>query len=52
VTREQAIEGLVAQAVERHGGAKLSPALRSQLEGVLRSALRDDPVLGRLLGEP
>jgi hypothetical protein len=51
VSRAEAIEGLVAQAVEQRGGSKLSPALRSELEGVLRSALLGDPVLGRLLGD-
>lgn len=50
VTRDQAIEGMVAQALEAHGGAKLSPTHRSELEGVLRTALLDDPVLSRLLG--
>lgn len=51
VTRAEAIEGLVAQAVELRGGNKLSPALRTELEGVLRAALVGDPVLGRLLGD-
>jgi hypothetical protein len=51
VTRAEAIEGLVAQAVERKGGARLSPQLRSELEAVLRTALLEDPVLGRLLGD-
>ncbi len=52
ITRAEAIEGLVSQAVERHGGAKLSVTRRMELEGVLRSALLQDPVLGRLLGDP
>jgi hypothetical protein len=51
VTRAEAIEGLVAHAVEQHGGGKLTPALRSELEGVLRTALLEDPVLGRMLGD-
>jgi hypothetical protein len=51
ITREQAIDGLVAQALERHGGANLPPTLRAELAGVLRSALLEDPVLGRLLGD-
>jgi hypothetical protein len=51
VTRAEAVEGLVAEAVERHGGAQLPPALRGQLEGVLRTALLEDPVLSRLLGD-
>jgi len=50
VTREQAIEGLVAHALEVHGGARLPPAQRAELEGVLRAALVDDPTLARLLG--
>jgi hypothetical protein len=50
VTREQAIDGLVAQALEVHGGARLPPAQRAELQSVLRAALLDDPVLGRLLG--
>jgi hypothetical protein len=49
VTREQAVEGLVAQAIESHGGARLSHAYRQELEAVLRAALLDDPVLGGLL---
>jgi hypothetical protein len=52
ISREQAIDGLVAQALEAQGGARLAPALRSELESVLRAALVGDPVLGRLLGEP
>jgi hypothetical protein len=50
ISRAEAIEGLVAQALETHGGARLPPAQRSELEGLLRSALLEDPVLGRLLG--
>jgi hypothetical protein len=50
ISRAEAIEGLVAQALEAQGGAHLSPAQRSELESVLRSALLEDPVLGRLLG--
>ena len=49
VTREQAVEGLVAQALEAHGGARLSQIHRRELEQVLRTALLDDPVLGGLL---
>lgn len=49
VTRAQAVEGLVAQAVEAHGGARLSPAQRDELSQVLRAALLDDPVLSGLL---
>jgi hypothetical protein len=50
VTREQAIEGLVREALEANGAAGLSGARRSELEAILRSALLDDPTLGRLLG--
>lgn len=50
VTRAEAVEGLVAQAVEAQGGARLSPAQRGELESILRSALLEDPVLSRLLG--
>lgn len=51
VTRQQAIEGLVQNALEAHGGGRLSPQQRGELEQVLRAALMDDPVLGRLIGE-
>ncbi len=51
VTREQAIDGLVQHALEAHGGARLPPQQRGELEQVLRAALMDDPVLGRLIGE-
>lgn len=50
VTRSQAIDGLVAQALEVHGAASLPAAQRAELSGLLRSALLEDPVLGRLLG--
>jgi hypothetical protein len=50
IGRAEAIEGLVAHALEAHGGAQLPPAQRVELEGLLRSALLEDPVLGRLLG--
>ncbi|MDB4988704.1 MAG: hypothetical protein JWN04_3882 [Myxococcaceae bacterium] len=50
LTREQAIEGLVAQALETHGGAHLPPAQRAELEAVLRAAMLDDPALASLLG--
>ncbi len=50
VTKTQAVEGLVAQALEAHGGARLSAAQRAELSDVLRSALLEDPVLGELLG--
>ncbi len=52
VTREQAIDGLLAEALRAHGGDALSPSHRAELEGVLRAALLDDPVLGGLLGAP
>jgi hypothetical protein len=50
VSKEQAVEALVAQAVEAHGGARLSAAQRAELSDVLRDALLGDPVLGELLG--
>jgi hypothetical protein len=50
VTRAEAVEGLVAQALEAQGASRLSPGQRSELESVLRSALLEDPVLSRLLG--
>jgi hypothetical protein len=50
VTREQAIDALVIQALETHGGAALPAARRHELAAVLRSALLDDPALSRLLG--
>jgi hypothetical protein len=49
-TRAEAVDALVAQALEAQGGAKLSPAQRTELESILRSALLEDPVLSRLLG--
>jgi hypothetical protein len=51
ISRSQAIDGLVAQALEAQGGVRLSAAQRSELEDVLRQALLGDPVLGALLGE-
>ncbi|HEX6240326.1 MAG TPA: hypothetical protein VFZ61_05515 [Polyangiales bacterium] len=51
ISRSQAIDGLVAQALEAQGGARLSAAQRSELAEVLRQALLGDPVLGSLLGE-
>ena len=50
LTREQAIDALVAQALELHGGSRLPATQRSELAGVLRDALLHDPALGRLLG--
>ncbi len=50
VTGQQAVEGLVRQALEAHGGAALRPAQRAELEQVLRAALLDDPVLRELIG--
>jgi hypothetical protein len=50
VTRDQAIEGLVREALEQSGAARLPTAQRAELESVLRSALLDDPTLSRLLG--
>ncbi len=50
VTRQQALDGLVSQALEVHGGARLPAAQRAELEQVLRATLLDDPVLARLIG--
>ena len=50
VTRSQAVDGLVAEAVAAHG-AHLTAAQQGELGEVLRSTLLDDPVLGRLLAE-
>jgi hypothetical protein len=50
ISKSQAVEGLVAQAVEASGGARLSPAQRNELADVLRQSLLNDPVLGGLLG--
>lgn len=50
VTREQAIDGLVHEALEASGAMRLPAAQRSELEGVLRGVLLDDPTLARLLG--
>jgi hypothetical protein len=49
VTKSEAVEGLVAHAVEAHGGGRLSAAQRAELADILRSALLEDPVLGELL---
>lgn len=50
VSKQEAVEGLVAQAVEAQGGARLSAGQRAELADVLRDALLNDPVLGELLG--
>jgi len=50
VTKTQAVEGLVAQALEASGGARLNAAQRSELADVLRQTLLNDPALGALLG--
>lgn len=51
ITREQAIDGLVARALEAHGASRLSPTRRLELEEVLRATLSDDPALAKLLGQ-
>lgn len=51
ITKQQAIEGLVEQALSARGAARLDPAQRSELSDVLRASLLGDPVLARLLGE-
>jgi hypothetical protein len=50
ITREQAIDGMVAEALSALGAGKLPAAQRAELEGVLRTALAEDPTLGKLLG--
>lgn len=49
VTKQQAIDGLVEQALAAQGTARLSAAQRAELSEVLRESLLGDPVLGRLL---
>jgi hypothetical protein len=46
ISQQEAVDGIVAEALEAHGGDQLEPARRSELESVLREALQDDPVLG------
>jgi hypothetical protein len=50
ITREQAIESLVAEAIAAPGVAHLPAAQRAELETILRASLLDDPTLSRLLG--
>jgi len=50
ITREQAIESLVAEAISAHGVSHLPAAQREELETILRASLLDDPTLARLLG--
>jgi hypothetical protein len=50
ITREQAIDGMVAEALSALGAGRLPPTQRSELEGVLRAALADDPTLNKLIG--
>ncbi len=51
ITKQQAIEGLVEQALSARGAARLDATQRTELAEVLRASLLGDPVLGRLLGE-
>jgi hypothetical protein len=51
ITKQQAIDGLVEQALSAQGAARLNAAQRSELSEVLRASLLGDPVLGRLLGD-
>lgn len=51
ISKTQAVEGLVAQALEAHGASQLSPARRTELSEILRQSLLHDPVLGALLGD-
>ena len=50
LTREQAVDALVAQALELHGGSRLPAPQRAELSSLLRDALLHDPALARLLG--
>lgn len=50
ITREQAIDGMVAEALSTLGAGRLPPTQRAELENVLRAALADDPTLSKLLG--
>jgi hypothetical protein len=50
LTREQAVDALVTQALELHGGARLPAPQRAELSSVLRAALLHDPALASLLG--
>jgi len=50
VSKQQAVDGLVAQALEAQGPVRLSPAQRDELAAVLKEALLNDPVLAGLLG--
>jgi hypothetical protein len=49
ISRDQAIEALVSEALARHGAGRLGPSQQADLASVLRAALLDDPVLGGLL---
>lgn len=49
ITREQAIESLVADALSSQAVASLDPAQRGELEEILRASLLEDPTLARLL---
>jgi hypothetical protein len=51
ISKTQAVEGLVAHALDTQGAAGLSPARRAELAEVLRQSLLHDPVLGGLLGD-
>jgi hypothetical protein len=51
ITKQQAIDGLVEQALSAQGTARLNAAQRAELSEVLRASLLGDPVLGRLLGD-
>jgi len=49
ITPEQAVDGIVSEALESHGAGRLDPARRAELESVLRAALLEDPTLSALL---
>ena len=50
ITREQAIDSLVADALSAPAVSRLADAQRAELESIVRASLLEDPTLSRLLG--
>lgn len=50
ITREQAIESLVSEALSAPAVSRLADAQRAELESIVRASLLEDPTLARLLG--
>ncbi|MEY4510818.1 MAG: hypothetical protein RLZZ450_2940 [Pseudomonadota bacterium] len=50
ITREQAIESLISEALSAPGVSRLADAQRTELESIVRASLLEDPTLARLLG--